>query len=416
MYDPGWIRRRNSGNYASAAWGVVGPLLAFDAATITDTSSAGTVATAVGYSLGVPTIAASAATTYTIATTLYIAGPPAAGAGVTLSAAHNLWLAGTVGSVAFGTTTPGNISGTLGAITVTASGTNQNITLTPSGTGAVALSGSGAAATGLLSFPAATTAAGGITFGTDVNLYRSAANELSFNNAGGGAPAFVLRESGTRTASFATATGVAYLSSDSAQPLVLRYNSTEVFRLNSTTQAQFAGTNTLRFGATANATIGVSADTTAGVFTFTTPSGGTFLFTGGGATFASGNVTFTNQIVTSGSIVPNGGTVMTFVGGISATTKFAFTDQTNVSTSGTFNHMRLSPTYNQASGSAANTDLLINRTETAVGSGAQLLVDLQVATVSKFKVSNIGVITAANLAGAGTRTVVADANGVLSAP
>lgn len=176
MYDPGWIRRRNSGNYASAAWGVVGPLLAFDAATITDTSSAGTVATAVGYSIGVPTIAASAATTFTVAATLSIEGPPAAGTNVTLSAAHNVWLRGTIGSLAFGTTTPGNISGTLGAITVTASGTNQNITLTPSGTGMVSI---GTGGTGDVHFTSA----------ADHVIYNTSANDRALSLTGGGNPA-----------------------------------------------------------------------------------------------------------------------------------------------------------------------------------------------------------------------------------
>lgn len=62
-------------------------------------------------------------------------------------------------------------------------------------------------------------------------------------------------------------------------------------------------------------------------------------------------------------------------------------------TSGSVVFTSLTPTYNQASGTAANTDLLINRTETAVGSGAQLLIDAQVGGVSKFSVSNAGAVT-----------------------
>lgn len=54
--------------------------------------------------------------------------------------------------------------------------------------------------------------------------------------------------------------------------------------------------------------------------------------------------------------------------------------------------LSLTPTYNQT-GTASATDLLINRTETAVGSGAQLLIDAQVGGVSKFRVSNLGVLT-----------------------
>lgn len=49
----------------------------------------------------------------------------------------------------------------------------------------------------------------------------------------------------------------------------------------------------------------------------------------------------------------------------------------------------LTPTYNQTS-TAGATDFLINRTETAVGSGAQILIDAQVASSSKFKVFNTG--------------------------
>jgi hypothetical protein len=66
-------------------------------------------------------------------------------------------------------------------------------------------------------------------------------------------------------------------------------------------------------------------------------------------------------------------------------------------TSGTINVFQITPTYNQASGTAANTDLLVNRTETAVGSGAQNLMDLQVGAASRFSVSSIG----------GTRTALA---------
>lgn len=54
------------------------------------------------------------------------------------------------------------------------------------------------------------------------------------------------------------------------------------------------------------------------------------------------------------------------------------------------------PTYNQPSAtSVANTDLLVNRTQTNLGTtpGAQKLIDLQVATATKFSVDNVGTIT-----------------------
>ena len=63
---------------------------------------------------------------------------------------------------------------------------------------------------------------------------------------------------------------------------------------------------------------------------------------------------------------------------------------TSTATSGSVVPVEIAPIYNQASGTAANTDLLINRTQTAIGSGAQNFIDLQVASVSKFLVNNLG--------------------------
>jgi hypothetical protein len=64
----------------------------------------------------------------------------------------------------------------------------------------------------------------------------------------------------------------------------------------------------------------------------------------------------------------------------------------NTSSSGISVGLSLNPTYNQ-SATAGATDLLINRTQTAVGSGAQRLIDAQVATVTQFNVTNAGVLT-----------------------
>jgi len=61
-------------------------------------------------------------------------------------------------------------------------------------------------------------------------------------------------------------------------------------------------------------------------------------------------------------------------------------------TSGQANSVAILPTYNQTSGTAANTDLLINRTETALGSGSQYLIDAQVDGISQFNVSNTGLV------------------------
>ena len=57
--------------------------------------------------------------------------------------------------------------------------------------------------------------------------------------------------------------------------------------------------------------------------------------------------------------------------------------------SGNFAGVRISPNINQ-SGTAGATDLLIDRTETATGSGAQYLFDAQVGGVSRFNVGSNG--------------------------
>ena len=98
---------------------------------------------------------------------------------------------------------------------------------------------------------------------------------------------------------------------------------------------------------------------------------------------------------------------MSLSGGISATgwaaNFFNFTSSSvNPSTTGVFSWVstvsntgdqigiKLAPTYNQTSGTANNTDLLINRTETAVGSGTQRLISAQVGSVEKFGIDNVG--------------------------
>jgi len=64
-------------------------------------------------------------------------------------------------------------------------------------------------------------------------------------------------------------------------------------------------------------------------------------------------------------------------------------------TSGQRYLLKLTPSYNQTSGTAENTDLLINRTETAVGSGTQRLISAQVGSTERFGISNKGFETRA---------------------
>jgi len=87
-------------------------------------------------------------------------------------------------------------------------------------------------------------------------------------------------------------------------------------------------------------------------------------------------------------IFQNEGTTILSVGRYNT----ALTGGDLISSSGTDNILSISPTYNQ-SGTAGGTDILINRTEMATGSGDQNLMDLQVGGTSKFKVDNAGGVT-----------------------
>lgn len=57
---------------------------------------------------------------------------------------------------------------------------------------------------------------------------------------------------------------------------------------------------------------------------------------------------------------------------------------TSTATSGQVNAHVISPTYNQVSGNASNTDILINRIQTAIGSGTQKFIDTQIGGASKW--------------------------------
>lgn len=74
---------------------------------------------------------------------------------------------------------------------------------------------------------------------------------------------------------------------------------------------------------------------------------------------------------------------------------------TMTQSTGQFNAVAITPTYNQTS-TAAATDLLINRTQTAVGSGTQFYFDAQTAGTSNFTLVNTGNILARAIAAPAT--------------
>lgn len=125
-----------------------------------------------------------------------------------------------------------------------------------------------------------------------------------------------------------------------------------------------------------------------------------FSVTNGGAVTTAGNVTLPSAgTLTAGKIVPapyNSEFLMYVDGSSSATNGFKILhNPANVKTSGSFSALNIAPSYNQASGTAANTDLLINRTETAVGSGTQRLISAQVGSTERVGFDNKGFETRA---------------------
>lgn len=101
-----------SGNISANAWTTSGVALKIPAATYTDLTSSGTVASNYAHLIGVPTFAASSATTYTNAYNVFLASP-AAGTNVTNTTG---WSLGTQGNIQIG-----------GAIQLSNAGTNTGI-------------------------------------------------------------------------------------------------------------------------------------------------------------------------------------------------------------------------------------------------------------------------------------------------
>lgn len=105
------------------------------------------------------------------------------------------------------------------------------------------------------------------------------------------------------------------------------------------------------------------------------------------------------------------GAYSTTSGGVNVVNMAGITLQ---SSSGTNRAVNINPTYNQTASTANNYDLVVNRTETSLSSGAQRLLSLQVAGVEKFGVDNAGHVDATLASGTGgTDSVVVVNGGVL---
>ena len=118
-------------------------------------------------------------------------------------------------------------------------------------------------------------------------------------------------------------------------------------------------------------------------------SGGKYTHFYGGTTFGSwigwGGGTSLLQAASAG--------ITSRAAGGTGTETFRYYNNTALSAnSGTQNFFKLEPTINQ-SGTAGYNGLLMNVTETAVGSGAQYLIDAQVGGTTKFNIANDGTVT-----------------------
>lgn len=82
-----------AGNLTASSWTTAGIQSRYDAATFTNSSSSGTVANIAVNAWAQPTLAASSSTTYTNASTLYVANAPAAGTNVTITNAYAFYAA-----------------------------------------------------------------------------------------------------------------------------------------------------------------------------------------------------------------------------------------------------------------------------------------------------------------------------------
>lgn len=119
-------------NMSVPAWGTSGVISTLAGATFTDTTSSGTVASAVGHSFGRPTIAANSATTITDASTIYIGNPPAVSTNVTITNTWAQWIDNgnfrLDGSLYFNGITGSVLTDTSGAFTLTGGAGNMTIT------------------------------------------------------------------------------------------------------------------------------------------------------------------------------------------------------------------------------------------------------------------------------------------------
>lgn len=121
--------------------------------------------------------------------------------------------------------------------------------------------------------------------------------------------------------------------------------------------------------------------------------------------YYNGNATYSGSLNLGGTLLKSSSASTLNIQAQNSSTanliQTSFAAATFTQSSGTMTCVGITPTYNQT-GTAGSTDLLINRTETAVGSGSHYLIDAQVGGVSKFNVSNAGTINSGGITSSAT--------------
>ncbi|MGE3610774.1 MAG: tail fiber domain-containing protein [Bacteriovoracaceae bacterium] len=316
-----------------------------------------------------------------------------------------------------------SVTNSSGAITLSAGGTNQNVTLSPSGTGVVTTSSPTTITNATASTSSSTGAlvvSGGVGVGGDIFT--------AGNVSSGGVFLSPLGAAATPSYSFTgdTNTGVFSPASDT---WAVSTAGSERVRVTSSGYVGIGTTApTVALQITSATPVLKMSDSTSGAWTNFTQGGGVFQFESKATTGAilldlnpspqdgtsSGTIRIFRGTNTTGSRRlqiyrgDNSTTVDAQIeAGTSGTTFFAANggnvgvgtatpgarlqvSKTDTTTSGTNYGIMVTSTYNQAASTASNTDLLINRTETSVGSGTQILLDTQVGGTTKFNVDNSG--------------------------
>ncbi len=353
----------------------------------------------------------------------------------------------------------------VGAITLKAGGTNQNINLNPIGTGTVvvnqttdaiasgftvlnttvtgslrgwvdsagiaridsstssngtiAINGAGVgpilvrkttdSSNGAIQLASSTVIGGGIGFGTDTALYRSAVGAMILQTTTGNASFELLNPNGqigywTTSGSDIVLSSAANLTIGtggvSGSNIAIYVNSNQRSLFGTSTDSS-NGRIQLATHTTSAGGIGFGTDvslyrsttttlaTNATTWSFAT-SNAALAFTGSGSVTGVFGLTGQNNV----------GIRITTGGGSGGET-VSLAQQTFSNSSSAAAPVSILPTYNQT-GTSSATDLLINRTQTAVGSGAQLFADFQVAGTSKYSVVNNGHVLLGGLTTDGT--------------